>query len=178
MLPDTHICGTFITKCPLPANYFILFHSILSLFLFYFSLPTFTHLTFIFHVVYFLYLYLFYWAYFILLSFLFLFCFYPPFTSLFPYRPSLNKTTVDNRHPPDIQHGTKRFPSSPHHVRGQLLKHSQLMMSTQPLRRTGVNLSSPYYWQQLQCHNTSQLPPQAYDTPMIPPAIMVNITKS
>ena len=52
------------------------------------------------------------------------------------------------------------------------------MMSTQPLRQTGVNLNSPYYWQQLQHHNTSLLPPQAYDTPLIPPAIMAIFMKT
>ena len=51
------------------------------------------------------------------------------------------------------------------------------LLSTQPLRQTGVNLSSPYYRQQLQHHNTSWLPPQAYDTPLIPPAIMAILMK-
>ena len=42
----------------------------------------------------------------------------------------------------------------------------------------GVNPISPYYHQELQRRDTSRLPPPAYDTPLIPPAIMANIMKS
>ena len=59
---------------------------------------------------------------------------------------------------PLIRKFLKDFSSSPHQVWGRWPKSRQLMMSTQPLRQTGVNLSFRYYWQQLQTHNNNRFP--------------------
>ena len=82
--------------------------------------------------------------------------------------------TVDNRRPPNIQHRTKRFPilitSYPWPVAETQATYC-VYTATKADR-------SPYYCQQLQHRNTSRLPPQAYDIPLMPLAIMANFMKS
>ena len=90
MFPDTHICGTFIPTCPLPAIYFILFCPYVYFILAYlFLLTSLLH----FYIVYIFIL-------FSILHFIFIFYFILHLHA-FSIQAPLNKNTVDNRRPSD-----------------------------------------------------------------------------